>query len=88
MKLLNLVQRHPRRILAVWALFFIVTAALATQLTGAVKAGGFTDSHADSVQAQKIAQQAFGDPENQLTVSLTSDNAITPADLAKASDAA
>ncbi|MDN6659038.1 MAG: MMPL family transporter, partial [Acidipropionibacterium jensenii] len=88
MKLLNLVQRHPRRILAVWALFFIVTAALATQLTGAVKAGGFTDSHADSVQAQKIAQQAFGDPENQLTVSLTSDNAITPADLDKASDAA
>ncbi|MFZ2562459.1 MMPL family transporter [Corynebacterium variabile] len=81
-------QRHPRRILAVWALFFIVTAALATQLTGAVKAGGFTDSHADSVQAQKIAQQAFGDPENQLTVSLTSDNAITPADLDKASDAA
>lgn len=52
---------------------FLISGALATQLSGAVKAGGFTDSHSDSVVAQEISQEVFGDPENQLTVVLSGD---------------
>lgn len=76
MKILTIVQRNPRKFLAAWALFFVVTGALATQLTGAVKAGGFTDSRADSVTAQDIAQEVFGDPENQLIVVLSGEAAV------------
>ncbi|MEJ4098913.1 MMPL family transporter [Corynebacterium mastitidis] len=76
MKILPIVQRNPRKLLAAWALFFVVTGALATQLNGAVKAGGFTDSRADSVTAQDIAQEVFGDPENQLIVVLSGESAV------------
>ncbi|MGV0340927.1 MMPL family transporter [Corynebacterium mastitidis] len=76
MKILTIVQRNPRKFLAAWALFFVVTGALATQLTGAVKAGGFTDSRADSVIAQDIAQGVFGDPENQLIVVLSGEASV------------
>ena len=70
-----------------WTLFFIITGVLATQLTGAVKAGGFIDSHGSSATTQKLAHHALGDPENQLTVSLTSDNPIKPMIVEKVSSA-
>lgn len=87
MTLLNFVQRHPKKVIAAWVLFLALTGALATQLTGAVKAGGFTDANADSVAAQDIAQRAFGDPENQLTIVLNGDSPITNDILDKVTEA-
>lgn len=88
MKTISFVQRNPWKIIAVWALFLAVTGVLALQLTGAVKAGGFTDSHGDAVKAREIAEDAFGDPENQLTVALTSDQLISQDQLDNAVNAA
>ncbi|CAM4069710.1 MMPL family transporter [Janibacter anophelis] len=75
----NGVARHPRMIIAAWVVFLVITAALATQLNAAVKAGGFNDADGQSSRGEAVSQEAFGDARSQLTVVLTSDTAIRPA---------
>lgn len=74
----RIVTRHPRAIIAAWVLFLIITAGLATQLNGAVKAGGFTDADGQSSRGEQVSREAFGDPRSQLTVVLTSSTSISP----------
>src|SRR5699024_1842553 len=52
---------------------------LALQLHGALKAGGFSDPRADSVEAQETLEAAFDQKPNSLMVVLSTDGDATAA---------
>ncbi|MDK8511402.1 MMPL family transporter [Corynebacterium bovis] len=80
--------RRPRLVLAAWGLFFLVCLPLAVFLGGAVKAGGFVDSRSASAEAQQLSERVFGDPPNQLLVTLASGRGVTDSDRDRAVRAA
>ncbi|WP_246858128.1 MULTISPECIES: MMPL family transporter [unclassified Corynebacterium] len=74
--LLRIVERHPKSIVFLWLLIFLAGGLGALHLNDTVKAGGFNDQHGASFEGQKINQKAFGDPENELSVVVSSNEPI------------
>ena len=74
--ILSFVQRHAKFLILLWVAAFLLGAAGAWHLNDAVKAGGFNDQHGQSFAGQDVNRYAFGDPDNELSVVLTSDEAI------------
>lgn len=74
----SLVRRHPKLTVLAWILFFAITAIGAGQLDNAVKAGGFNDQHGRAFEGIELNHYVFNDPENELSVVLKSNSAITP----------
>lgn len=74
--ILSFVQRHAKLVMLLWAVVFLLSAAGAWHLNDAVKAGGFNDQHGQSFAGQDVNRDAFGDAENELSVVLTSNEAV------------
>ncbi len=62
-----------------WVVLALIAAPLAMQLQGALKAGGFSDPRADSVEAQETLEAAFDQKPNSLMVVLSTDGDATAA---------
>lgn len=62
-----------------WVVLALIAAPLAMQLHGALKAGGFSDPRADSVEAQETLEAAFDQKPNSLMVVLSSEGDATDA---------
>ncbi|WP_114149509.1 MMPL family transporter [Glycomyces xiaoerkulensis] len=62
-----------------WIVLALIAAPLAMQLGGALKAGGFSDPRAGSVEAQETLEEAFDQKPNSLMVVLSTDGDATAA---------
>ncbi len=80
-KITAFVIRHPRSVLAVWALLFVLGALLALRLDGALSGGGFSNPRAEAAVAQETLQSTFGESPQQLVVVLRSDAPVAAADI-------
>ena len=76
MKVTSIVQRHSKLVALIWLVLFALGIVGATQLNDSVKAGGFNDQNGQSFVGQEINRQAFGDPENELSVVLQAEQPI------------
>ena len=75
--IIRFVMSRPKFVAIIWVILFALGGFGAAQLNNAVKAGGFNDQNGQSFKAQEINQDVFGDPENELSVVLKSDNEIS-----------
>lgn len=62
-----------------WIVLALLSVPLAMQLGDALKAGGFSDPRADSVEAQETLEAAFGQKPNSLLVVLSAEGDATAA---------
>ncbi|KAB1504403.1 MMPL family transporter [Corynebacterium sp. 320] len=72
----SFVQRHATLVVAAWIVLCALGGFGALQLNDVVKAGGFNDQNGQSFAGQEANRHAFNDPENELSVVLTSDKQI------------
>ena len=70
-RLMNVVLSRPRAVLIAWVLILGAAVAFAMQLSGALKAGGFSDPRAEGAIAQQTLERAFDESPNTLLVVLT-----------------
>ncbi len=73
-RLMNVVLARPRAVLVAWLLILGASVAFAMQLSGALKAGGFSDPRAEGALAQQTLQGAFDESPNSLLVVLTDES--------------
>jgi len=64
-RIARFVVRHPRRIVAFWALMLAVSAVLATQLDNRLRDGGYEVPGSSSEQANQVSRQLFPDASRQ-----------------------
>ncbi|HEY0444579.1 MAG TPA: MMPL family transporter [Candidatus Limnocylindrales bacterium] len=77
----DLVVRHPRVVIAAWALVLLVALPFAPRAAAALRAGGFTLDDLDSARARQVLQTELGQAPSALVVVLHSATASagTPA---------
>ncbi|MGH3311439.1 MAG: MMPL family transporter [Streptomyces sp.] len=69
-QLTQLAARRPKTVIAAWLLVVALAVPFALQLTGALKAGGFSNPRSASVDAQHTLEKAFNEAPNSLLVVL------------------
>ncbi|WP_422935835.1 MMPL family transporter [Sinomonas sp. P47F7] len=73
---------RPWTVIVGWIIIFLVSAAGAIQLDGALSAGGFTNPRAEALTTQADVEKAFGDQPNQIIVAVDSKTAQDAGSLA------
>ncbi|WP_369045352.1 MMPL family transporter [Sinomonas sp. P10A9] len=63
---------RPWTVITGWIIVFLLSAAGAIQLDGALSAGGFTNPRAEALTTQADVEKAFGDRPNQVIVAVDS----------------
>jgi RND superfamily putative drug exporter len=86
-RIVQLATARPRLVLVIWLVVVATSAALASQLDGALSGGGFTNPRAEALVTQAAVQKAFGDAPNQFVVVLDGDRQLGPSDYRKAEQA-
>src|ERR687888_2632050 len=61
---------RPRLTIAVWLVLAAVCVPLMTQLTGALKSGGFENPRGEDAKGEQTLQRAFHEPRQTLQVVL------------------
>ncbi len=73
-RLARIVLRHPRKIVAFWGLLLVVSGALATQLDGRLRDGGYEVPGSSSERANRVSRELFPDASRQrVYVAVTTD---------------
>jgi len=86
-RLTTFVLARPRTVLTAWVVVLLGSAAFVAGLTGALKAGGFTNPRADAMVAQSTIERAFGEAPNSLLIVLRADSGDVTARVDRAIEA-